>query len=317
MTHVETGSRLHFGLFRLPPAGPWPANERYFGGCGLMLREPAVRVAVAPAADWSADGPSAGRALEFARRLAAAHPGRVPPHRVAVEACPPEHAGLGAGTQLALAVGRALERSAGLPESDAADLARRVGRGGRSALGVHGFGRGGLLVEGGKRRPDDLAPLLVRAEFPADWRVVLFRPESAGDWHGPRERAAFDALAGGAEAAVTDRLARLALLGLLPALAERDADAFGEALFEFNALAGELFRPVQGGTYASPAVAEVVDWARRQGARGVGQSSWGPTVFAVAADAERAADWAARFAARAEGPGYVTVSEAVAMQNAK
>ena len=39
-------------------------------------------------------------------------------------------------------------------------------------------------------------------------------------------------------------------------------------------------------TFKRPA--EVVAWLRQQGVRGVGQSSWGPTVFAVVADAEHA-----------------------------
>src|SRR5437660_10762195 len=118
MTRVETGSRLHFGLLR-PAAAP---GERAFGGCGLMVQAPAVRVAVRPAAAWDADGPAAGRALAFARRCADAL-GGAGPHHVTVEACPPEHVGLGVGTQLGLAVARALSRSAGRPEAGAVGLA--------------------------------------------------------------------------------------------------------------------------------------------------------------------------------------------------
>jgi predicted sugar kinase len=68
---------------------------------------------------------------------------------------------------------------------------------------------------------------------------------------------------------------------MLPALQEGDVEAFGEALFDFNARAGEVFVPVQGGIYASPEVADLVAFIRSRGVRGVGQSSWGPTVFAV------------------------------------
>jgi beta-ribofuranosylaminobenzene 5'-phosphate synthase len=75
---------------------------------------------------------------------------------------------------------------------------------------------------------------------------------------------------------------------LLPALVEHDIDSFGEALYEFNVRVGEAFAPVQGGVYASPHIAEMVAFIRAQNIRGVGQSSWGPAVFAVAADAERA-----------------------------
>ena len=55
-------------VFR-PAAAP---GERAFGGAGLMVQAPTVRVAVRPAADWDADGPSAGRALAVAARKAGA-----------------------------------------------------------------------------------------------------------------------------------------------------------------------------------------------------------------------------------------------------
>ncbi len=286
MTRVETGSRLHFGLLR-PPAAAAATGGRAFGGCGLMVESPAVRVGVEPAANWAAHGPSAERALAFARRYVQSLPAAEQvAHRVIVEACPPEHRGLGTGTQLALAVASALARSLSRPEESAVDLARRVGRGARSALGVHGFARGGFLVDGGKRDPESVAPLVARMDFPPEWRIVLFTPPVAAPWHGERERAAFAALSG---APADDALCRLALLGMLPALAEHDLAAFGEALYEFNRRAGEPFQQVQGGPYASREVEGLIGWLRGQGARGVGQSSWGPTVFAIVGDADMAA----------------------------
>jgi predicted sugar kinase len=90
----------------------------------------------------------------------------------------------------------------------------------------------------------------------------------------------------------------LVLLGILPALVEGDANAFGEALYEFNVKVGEAFAPVQGGIYAGPRIAERIAFVRGQAVRGVGQSSWGPTVFAVVADAERALELAAQLRQR-------------------
>jgi predicted sugar kinase len=68
---------------------------------------------------------------------------------------------------------------------------------------------------------------------------------------------------------------------MLPALSESDCRAFGEALYDFNRRVGELFAPVQGGPYAHPLLAELVAYVRSQGVPGVGQSSWGPTTFAI------------------------------------
>src|SRR5262249_18594470 len=153
---------------------------RRFGGVGLMVESPGVVVSASTGQDWSAEGPLAGRALDFAgrfvRSLEADFPGRAfPPQRLAGEQAAPEHAGLGTGTQLGLAVGAALAAAYGL-ELSPDELARRVGRGRRSALGVHGFARGGFLVEAGQGAADALAPLVARVDFPEGWRVLVVLP---------------------------------------------------------------------------------------------------------------------------------------------
>jgi beta-RFAP synthase len=305
MIRITAPARLHFGLLSLPAEGEdfWPDRHgdpgpavRRFGGVGLMIEVPSLRLRAEPSADWSAEGPLAGRALDFARRFAATAPaGAPPPQRLVVESAPPEHCGFGTGTQLGLAVARALAVAAGQPDLDVTALAPRVGRGLRSALGVHGFARGGLLVEAGKRAEHGLSPLVARLPFPEPWRIVVAVPPGEPGLHGDRERDAFRQLPGDlALANTTAALCRLVLLGLLPALVERDLDSFGDALWDFNARAGEAFVPVQGGTYASRRVAELVAFVRRQGVRGVGQSSWGPAVFAVVGGEEHAEDLARR-----------------------
>jgi beta-ribofuranosylaminobenzene 5'-phosphate synthase len=307
---VHTSSRLHFGLLGLEDATPWRNREeqptlpgRAFGGVGLMVEDPGIRLRVSPAPSWTAVGPLAERALAFAHRYAAAvrvqHADLpLPCQRLAIECAAPEHAGLGTGTQLGLTTARALSLAWGLDETVPV-LARRVGRGQRSAIGVHGFERGGLLVESGKRRPDDLSPLVAHVAFPEDWRVLLILPSQSPGLHGPRENEAFNDLARHAlNHRQTESLCRLVLQGLLPALVERDLEAFGECLYDFNARSGELFAAVQGGVYATPAVAEMVAYLRALGIRGVGQSSWGPTVFAVVESEERAADLALRLRER-------------------
>jgi len=299
MIRVRAPSRLHFGLLSFGAEEDWPGrlNEgvppaRRFGGAGLMVQTPGLCLEARPASEWSAEGPLADRALAFARRFAQNLPPQAAgPLHFVVGPGAPEHAGLGTGTQLGLAVAEAVARASRLPEMGAVELARRVGRGTRSGLGVHGFVRGGFLVEGGKRHPEDVSPLVARADFPEEWQVVLALPPWGQGLHGMAEVQAFDHFRGNPAALrETDRLCRLVLLGMLPALAERDLEAFGEAVYDFNARVGEAFRPVQGGVYANPGVANLVRFVREQGFRGVGQSSWGPAVFAFAPDEERAGD---------------------------
>jgi beta-RFAP synthase len=199
------------------------------------------------------------------------------------------HSGLGSGTQLAMAIAQVLALFSADGQADATTLAQRVARGKRSAIGIHGFARGGFLVEGGKRSTDEIGRLVARADVPGDWRFLLVVPaDSSGT--GLSDQKEVDALERLPEMplSLTERLCRLALLEMLPALGEADIERFAEAMFEFGRSVGDYFRPVQGDTYADPRMATLVHWLRRQGVRGVAQTSWGPTIAICCGDEERA-----------------------------
>jgi len=273
---VRAPSRLHFGLLAWGPEAP-----RQFGGVGLMVASPGLEISAEPAGAWGAEGPLADRALRFAGRVAGllADAGAAPPALYfRVRRAPPEHAGLGTGTQLGLAVARILSAAVGRPDARAPELAGLAGRGLRSGIGLHGSDLGGLVVDGGRRGAEGIPPLLAHLEFPADWDVLVVIPGLGPGLHGPDEVRAFAALPPIAES-LTDRLCRLVLLGLLPAVAERDLPRFGEALTELQQCVGRAFAPAQGGPYARPELQAVVDFLRAEGLHGVGQSSWGPTLY--------------------------------------
>jgi beta-ribofuranosylaminobenzene 5'-phosphate synthase len=292
MIRVEAPSRLHFGLLVLPgqdgQPSTWPDHEgiptipaRHFGGVGLMVDRPGLVMTVVPASSWSARGPSADRALALAKSCCQAL-GESQAFSITVDRCPQEHVGLGTGTQLGLAVARAIANAAGRSDLTVTELAKLVGRGRRSSLGIHGFAQGGFLVEGGKRSLDAISPLVAHVSFPADWSVLLVFSSGHQGTHGLAELDAFQALAHRPhDLAASESLCRLVLLGMLPAIAEQDLAAFSEALYDFNRRAGEMFRPWQGGTYAHPAAAHAIQLIRSTGVKCVGHSSWGPVVFAV------------------------------------
>jgi predicted sugar kinase len=74
----------------------------------------------------------------------------------------------------------------------------------------------------------------------------------------------------------------------LPALLDRDIVGFGQAIGALQKLVGDYFAPAQGGRFTSPAVAEALEWLEQEGIAGIGQSSWGPTGFAVFASETQA-----------------------------
>jgi beta-RFAP synthase len=236
-----------------------------------MLQTPVLRVTVEPALRWSVSGPMAERALAMAQRLTADC------HHLNIEAAPPAHTGFGTGTALALALGKAL-----LPDATTAELARLTGRGQRSGVGLYGFDHGGFIVDAGKVGAE--LPLLAgRYVWPADWYFVVFVPDIPSHWSGEREREAFTQQRHASAACqdIAQQLHGLLQERLLPALVAHDYPAFASALYDYNHTSGELFAPEQGGTYAHPEIARLITWLRAQGVVGVGQSSWGPAVFAV------------------------------------
>jgi beta-ribofuranosylaminobenzene 5'-phosphate synthase len=283
MIHVRTGSRLHFGL--IDPAG---IIGRYYGGAGLMIDAPSFHLTFEPADAWAIEGPAAERARSILDRLRVSCPEQIGrPQQIRILEAIPEHRGLGSGTQLALSVARGLAEAYRWPERTPEALASLVARGARSALGIHGFAQGGFLFDAGKAEQQEIAPLAARVNFPDDWRIVLVIPNGVQGLHGDAERTAFAALK--PSLAATERLSRLALTGILPALTQKDFAPFSEALYDFNRLAGESFRGVQDGVYANADVAGLVGELRNCGVAGVGQSSWGPAVFAVMSSAGAAA----------------------------
>lgn len=283
---VQTGARLHFGLLAVQAA-----SGRNFGGVGLMVDSPGCVLSVEPAErdECLAEPEIASRLTNWRDEYRGRCPieYRPPACRIRLSQTIPSHAGLGSGTQTSLALAAALSRLSGEGNVPAPELARRVGRGARSALGIHGFERGGLLVEGGKRQSDEISPLVARLDFPSEWRVLLVTPSDRRGLSGDAERAAFTRLTP-MPVSLTESLCRIVLMELLPAVASADFAAAAAALQEFGRLNGSHFAPVQGGIFADSQMADLAKWLTDQGCVGVGQSSWGPTLWILCRDESEA-----------------------------
>ncbi len=276
---VETAARLHMGFVDLHGG-----LGRQFGSIGVGLKQPRLVLRASHAPALTAEGPDAERAVEFAQcfydHYAVGSDGEFPRAHLEILEAIPAHVGLGSGTQLALAVGSALSRLHTV-KADISDLARVMGRGRRSRMGIGAFASGGFMVDGGRTREGDtLAPLIVRHSLPSDWVFVLATPEARLGLCGNKENEAFAELAKPSEEHA-GAIARLLVMRMLPALVEDDIGSFGESLTDIQRLVGDGFAPVQGGRYANNTSGELIDFFLANGAFGAGQSSWGPTVYGL------------------------------------
>jgi beta-RFAP synthase len=256
-------------------------SARQFGGVGVMVDRPGLRLVIHPGPELSASGPLAGRAVEFAHRWATFHSRPALQCSIEIAFAPLDHVGLGTGTQLALALAAGLCEFHELEIESPQALAASVGRGLRSAVGTYGFLFGGLIAEQGKLPDEEISPLDCRLDLPAEWRFVLARPLGLAGLAGDDEAAAIGDLPA-VDSAVTEELMALAYDRLLPAAVTGDFPAFAEATHRYGRVAGEIFAERQGGPYNGPVLAALVERIRRLGFTGASQSSWGPTVFAVA-----------------------------------
>jgi beta-RFAP synthase len=264
------------------------SDRPQFGGVGVMVEPPNIEVSIQPSKSFNVRGDHADRTRRFVEMASRAW--RLP----ALPACeievhsPPDHTGLGVGTQLGLAVVAGLRQFTELTSLEIEKLAESIGRGQRSAVGTYGFEQGGLIVDSGLDAESLRPRLNQRMELPSAWRFVLVRPAGSRGLAGAAEVAAFARLPPVPDR-VTDELSRISSSELLPAVEAADCTAFGDAVYRFGRLAGECFAASQGGPYANRHVADLVAAIRAYGVAGVGQSSWGPTVFAVRSNDDEAA----------------------------
>jgi beta-ribofuranosylaminobenzene 5'-phosphate synthase len=297
---VEAPARLHFGVLDLRGR-----LGRCFGGLGAAIPSPSLLIEARRSARVSGEGPDVERAMEFATRVLRFH-GLSGGLHLNLHRTIPSHTGLGSGTQLGLAVARAIAELHQLP-THPVELARAAGRGKRSAIGTWAFALGGFIVEGGRRPGSDrIAPLLARFAIPENWRCVVVVPSGGRGLSGDAEARAFEQLPSPPDAEV-ERVSHLVLMQLLPALVEADLPSFGGALSQIQRMTGAWFAAQQGGIFAPGPTEQLVADMAAWGAAGVGQSSWGPAAYGLVGSDADARDLAGRVRRALGSQGQVFV----------
>jgi beta-ribofuranosylaminobenzene 5'-phosphate synthase len=285
---VKTPARLHLGL--LDTNGEL---GRIYGSIGVAIQHPNVELEAQTAGHLTVSGLERARVESYARGFLEAVPLPSGVH-LSLKSSIPSHVGLGSGTQLALAVGSALARLAG-QEMNAVEIAGLMGRGVHSGIGTAAFQSGGFILDGGHLLDAGLSsgpsresprPRVPRATFqhpiPDEWRFVIAIPQTPPGISGEMEKHAFDALPS-TPTSLAEKISRLVLIKMLPALIDQDVQNFGAALTEVQRLVGDCFAGVQGGRFANPASGRIISFFLDREACGAGQSSWGPAVYALVA----------------------------------
>ncbi|HEX7500651.1 MAG TPA: beta-ribofuranosylaminobenzene 5'-phosphate synthase family protein [Polyangia bacterium] len=301
---LHAPARLHLGF--LDPSG---SLGRRYGSLGLVVDgfETEIELSASISEQVTASGVAERAEVDRAAaylQLLQRRSGRGEPLQLRLVQVLPAHAGFGSGTQLALAIGRAFAHWHGLNLSTPA-LAQWLGRGLRSGIGIAGFDHGGLLVDGGPGANGAPASVLSRIPLPPTWRVLVVQDSAHQGLAGAAERRAMATLSPLSQALAAD-ICHQVLMRVLPGAAAADFVPFAAGLNRIQLVLGEHFASAQGGAaFTSAAVGRLIEWistatlgpdAKAEGPEhgiahramhdaeyvaATGQSSWGPTGFAI------------------------------------
>ena len=312
---IQTPARLHFGLLDLHGG-----LGRIDGGIGLALEQPRTVISARRSRNCDAFCPMEQAFEVRLKRAIQAVCGHyeLPGASVAISERARPHSGLGSASQTLVGAGIAVCTLYGL-NPDAVEIAGLVGRGGTSGIGIGAIQHGGFILDGGHRfrrgagsksgySPSSASvgvpppPILARYEFPA-WDVLIVIPQGEGA-SGDRERDLFEE-ACPVPAGDVEKMCRILLTQMLPAVLEEDLKTFGAAMAAYQRHGFKVFEAETQG----PLIAACAEFLSSSGGEGVGMSSWGPTLFAFGDDLTALRDKAERWLA-SNGGGEVILTKA-------
>ncbi len=283
---VTTAARLHIGFIDLNGS-----KGRMFGSLGLALNAPVTRLTVAKSQKTLIAGNGCDYVAKIVENIKKQLKSEID-FTVEIHEKILEHAGLGSGTQMALAISTGVNALFGL-NLTTTQLAGITSRGRRSGIGIGTFEQGGLVLDGGRNTHQTNAqesnlqenntqvpPIIARHDFPQEWPILLIMDNADQGVFGDAELQAFETLTH-AELSTAQALSHHVLMQALPAIVERDYAQFSQAIHALQLATGDYFSAAQGGHYKSARVAEVLNYLNTQGVICAGQSSWGPTGFAI------------------------------------
>lgn len=277
IVRIKAHARLHFGFFDLHGG-----LGRKFGSLGVALENPFLELEMKLADRLSVTGNFDAKSHEHITNFILNLLNELNIQmfcELKIVHNIPNHAGFGSGTQMMLGIVALVNHLYQLNLSET-KISILSGRGARSGVGLGTFFQGGAVVDAGRGFETQVPPVIARVDFPDSWRILLIFDDSFQGVHGEHEVSAFKNLCE-FPASLAEKLCRSVLMQALPALHEHDLFNFGAAVRALQLSTGEHFAQAQGGLYASRKVANVLNYLENRGVVCFGQSSWGPTGFAV------------------------------------
>ncbi len=284
-------------------------RPRCYSGLGLMLQQPVMTIEAKFADRFKvldSTEEQENRIVDAAQRSNdfLGHD-RLPPLEMLVSQSPNLHSGLGSGTQLACAVATLIAtyfdqlenpsdeqfinardlwiRNSRLMPDEHSALAAASGRGKRSHIGLDGFLHGGWVYDTGCDGPivhDDDYRTTVLKQFPSQWSVLLFENPNGRGVSGSEEQSFFDRSEKSSNK-YSSQMLELIDECILPGLDQSCFELFGPAITRYNQLAGMLFEPATTQNHPLESPDDLTEVLHQLGLFAVGQSSWGPTHWAI------------------------------------
>jgi beta-ribofuranosylaminobenzene 5'-phosphate synthase len=291
---IETPSRLHITLIDLNGV-----YNRIDGGVGLTIEEPKLILEVEPTKRNNeiifkkSKDLNKSRMDDYQKKIEDATTRMVKfleiesNFKFTVIKTFPSHSGLGSGTQLALAIGKLISKIHN-KELSVNKIAKIVGRGGTSGIGIVAFDNGGFIVDGGHSTseksnflPSSVSkayppPIIARYDFPEDWNFIVAIPKISWNVSGLKEVNIFQKYCPIPLKEVQE-LSHLLMMKMMPSVIEHDLDSFG---FAINQIQNIGFKKIES-ELQRPEIRKLMEEFRNAGAAGAGMSSFGPTVYAI------------------------------------
>tara|TARA_A100001037_G_scaffold298681_1_gene322876 strand:+ start:13855 stop:14778 length:924 start_codon:yes stop_codon:yes gene_type:complete len=259
-------------------------ESRIYGGIGVYLENPKISL-VAKAnnevvcEDWNVE--------KYARKITEIL--EVEGIEIEILETIPAHMGLGSGTQLALAIYAAI-----CEEYDIKPMYRehapQLGRGKRSGIGVASFEVGGFNMDRGQETGTvaigegkgwKVPNREISLKIPKEWVFVVSELEVERGYSGKKEKEIINFVMENAKSNITRKIETIVHKNLIPSIQEKKSADFGFAVGEISRLNGNWYEKYQGGIYRPPIGKIVKRLQEYDNIFGVGQSSWGPTLYSV------------------------------------